>query len=149
MLVCGFMLVACLGMVGSRGRSRAKETICLFNLSRWGSVWSDFVNDNDGMLWDGGGGWSEVVMPYVHNEKLFLCPEATQSINDGAWIPFVASTYASRVPLSYGINQWAQTEPHAGGTVEQWLWKSPFIAKASQVPFILDIAWYGRALPHH
>jgi prepilin-type processing-associated H-X9-DG protein len=125
-LGCVVFLLAGLGVVGSGGRRRAKEAVCLSNLKKWGAVWHAFLIDNDGVGPEDLGWWPHL-WAYFKNEKLLLCPEATrpaypppvgQYLIGGkfsagaAWYDYDEITWES-VPspgkhylFSYGYNQW-------------------------------------------
>ncbi|MHC4620147.1 MAG: hypothetical protein ACYTEQ_20565 [Planctomycetota bacterium] len=46
---CLVFALAGLGAVGSSGRRRAKEAVCLSNLQKWGVAWQAFLVDNGGV----------------------------------------------------------------------------------------------------
>jgi prepilin-type processing-associated H-X9-DG protein len=90
-LACLVFFLASVGAVGSGGRRRAKEAVCLSNLKGWGSAYQMFLTDRDGRFQSGG--WfstcrevhshtvwcdDHLLWPYFQNEKLLLCPEATR-----------------------------------------------------------------------
>jgi hypothetical protein len=98
-LGCLVFVLAGLGAVGSGGRRRAKEMVCLSNLKKWGVVFKMFTDDNNGRLmtgheWEellpGGSGWPYpeqavdnidhswwfILSPYYKNYRLLCCPEA-------------------------------------------------------------------------
>lgn len=86
-LVCLIFLLATLGAVGATGRIRAKELLCLSNLSRWGQIWLAYAEDNDGYFMAGWtpvppqgpaykNYWMEALRPYYVNPDLRCCPEA-------------------------------------------------------------------------
>ena len=88
-LVCIVFILASLGSVGSSGRRRAKEALCLSNLRRWGNVFLAFAEDNDGYFmrgwwpgWPEGPKhtdyWMEALRPYYGNPDLRCCPTATK-----------------------------------------------------------------------
>ena len=82
--VCIVFILVTLGNVGSTGRRRAKEALCLSNLSRWGQVFLDYAADNDSYFmsgWTPQGTkhtdyWMEALRPYYVNPDLRCCPEA-------------------------------------------------------------------------
>ncbi|HUW18453.1 MAG TPA: hypothetical protein VMW16_04055 [Sedimentisphaerales bacterium] len=102
-LGCLVFVLANLGAVGSGGRRRAKEVVCLSNLKRWATVWQMFLDDNDkkfmsGNEWvdllgpEGSGcppeyearadnsdhAWWLILSPYYKNYGLLCCPEASE-----------------------------------------------------------------------
>jgi hypothetical protein len=82
--LCGIFLVATVGSVGSGGRRRAKEAVCLSNLRRMGSAFLMFAADNEGRFMPGWYGsetestdmWMEALRAYYVNPDLRSCPEA-------------------------------------------------------------------------
>ena len=81
--------LANIAAVGSRGRQRAKEAVCLSNLRQWGAIFSMYLGDNEGIFmrgwWTSGPEpinphkdyWMEALRPYYgNNHKLRCCPEA-------------------------------------------------------------------------
>ena len=167
-LGCLIFLLANLGAVGSSGRRRAKEAVCLSNLHKWGMAWHMFLNDNEGLK--GYDGWYGNLWPYYKDEKLLICPEAarpTAPLRLGtsqlggkfnawaAWwdkgeidweeVPPPGKHYIG----SYGINMWFSSNTPAGGE-EEMLWGyypgSLLAAKgAEHVPILLDSAYDCQA----
>jgi hypothetical protein len=85
-LTCiGFLLLT-VAAVGPRGRRHAKDMLCLSNLSKWGTVFQAFLQDNNGKFmpgWSDGepaqttNYWMDALRPYYgNNHKLRCCPEA-------------------------------------------------------------------------
>lgn len=52
---CMLFLLMNIGAIGSSGRRRAKEMVCLSNLRQWGTIFQMFTNDNDGYFQAGVG----------------------------------------------------------------------------------------------
>ncbi|MHC4573618.1 MAG: hypothetical protein ACYS76_05730 [Planctomycetota bacterium] len=90
-LGCLVFLLASLGVVGSGGRRRAKEAVCLSNLQDLGVAYEMFLTDRDGRFQSST--WfstcqelhshtvwcdDHLLWPYFQNEKLLLCPEAAR-----------------------------------------------------------------------
>jgi prepilin-type processing-associated H-X9-DG protein len=89
-VACLLFLLATLGSVGSSGRRRAKEAVCLSNLRRMGSAFLMFAEDNEGYFMEGWTNqqvagpphmryWMEALRPYYDNPDLRCCPEATKT----------------------------------------------------------------------
>lgn len=86
-IACVVFIMATLGNVGSTGRRRAKEALCLSNLSLWGQVFLDYAADNDSYFmrgWSSQGTkhtdyWMEALRQYYGNPDLRCCPEATKT----------------------------------------------------------------------
>ena len=97
-LGCVIFLAANIGAIGSRGRRRAKEAVCLSNLRQWGICFQMYAYDNDGYFprgwWSSGWTaygppmnyrdyWMEALRPYYGNEhRLRCCPEAMRPSSD-------------------------------------------------------------------
>jgi prepilin-type processing-associated H-X9-DG protein len=88
-LGCVVFLLATLGAIGSSGRRRAKEAICLSNLRQWGKAFGMFAEDNEGSFMRGWRTaapntgikhtdyWMEALRAYYENPDLRCCPEAS------------------------------------------------------------------------
>jgi len=147
-LGCVVFVLANLGTVGSTGRRRAKEAVCLSNLLKWGVIWESYADDNDGFFPERGGGydpgqntmlwWMFITESYYKDRKVLFCPEATRTYLEGGRPPFAAwstdldgQTYSS----SYSVNLWVSTEAEAK------FWRSMCVAEAACVPLLLDGNW--------
>ncbi|MHC4500248.1 MAG: hypothetical protein ACYS21_14175 [Planctomycetota bacterium] len=97
-LACiAFMLVN-IGAIGSSGRRRAKEAVCLSNLHKWGTVFQMYLADNNNRFmqgWTPSGPtnhehyWMEALRPYYGNEhNLRCCPEAATPGSELVMGPF-------------------------------------------------------------
>jgi len=162
-LGCAVFVLANLGAVGSSGRRRAKEAVCLSNLHKWGVAWKMFLEDNKGRLTIEGLSWLGPLWPYHKDEKLLICPSAAKpqfALKDGddqlggkfnAWAYWWYWDYIDweEVPPpgkhyvgGYGLNQWFSQET-GGRREDAQLWGyapgSLLAAKgANQVPMLLD-----------
>jgi hypothetical protein len=139
LLGCAVLLLATLGAVGSSGRRRAKEAVCLSNLRQWGTAFGMFAEDNEGYLcgYDSGGsehGWPVALFPYYGQPNLRFCPEAVRTWTEGppadspfpAWGAFNPCGWWSEGPCldlygSYGMNEWAgDVKPELGAAFGGW-----------------------------
>ena len=84
-LGCVVFLLANIGAIGSGGRKRAKEAVCMSNLRKWGVCFQMFANDDDGCFPPGNPGgrdpslsWVYMLQPYYKDGMLKMCPEATR-----------------------------------------------------------------------
>jgi len=169
-LGCAVFVLANLGAVGSSGRRRAKEAVCLSNLHKWGVAWKMFLEDNKGLLATERQEWYGPLWPYYKDEKLLICPEAAkpqQPLKRGesqlggkfnawaAWWHWDDIFWEDVVPPgkhyigSYGINMWFSDDTPGGGD-EMMLWShAPGSLLAAQgaerVPMILDAAFDHQA----
>ncbi len=53
-LGCAIFVLMNIGAIGSTGRKRAKEAVCLSNLRQWGAIFQAYTNEHDGYFM---GGW--------------------------------------------------------------------------------------------
>jgi prepilin-type processing-associated H-X9-DG protein len=143
---CVVILLANLGTVGSGGRRRAKEAVCLSNLKRWGVVLLTFANDNGGYFTDRSDAvwWPETLWSYYKNRRLLLCPDATRTREASASNPFMAwldwmdidgDNQEEYVVGSYVINYWISKDPSTG------FWRTPHVQDAQHVPILSDGQW--------
>jgi hypothetical protein len=141
-LGCALFLLAALGAVGSTGRRRAKEAVCVSNLRRWGVILQAVADDNGGNFLhrtEGMRDWVWALRPYYVNPRIRLCPEATKTYMEGAQNPFLAWEYeyyddTDLLKGSYVINDWISDEP------EEY-WRTPYVREAASVPMFLDGQW--------
>jgi prepilin-type processing-associated H-X9-DG protein len=86
-LFCIIFLLTSLGAVGSGGRMRAKETVCLSNLRQWGLISQIYTESNDGLFWSGvreGGAGTCYWWPWTLEDRfkdwkknrIWFCPTA-------------------------------------------------------------------------
>jgi len=140
LVACAVFLLAGLGAVGSTGRRRAKEAVCLSNLLRWGRIWKSYTDDHYGYFpyRDKVSDWPGTTHPYYENPTLLFCPAATRSYTEGGVCPFAAWTVWSwdevRVDSSYCVNYWVAREDNP-------FWRTPYVADAAEVPLLLDGSW--------
>jgi len=171
-MCCVVFIAPVLGTIGTGGRMRAKEAVCLENLRRWGGIWQIYTDNNSGnfirtVYWAdeegllvlyGGKKKSEVAKPgmsesEIHQalfeaNKLHFCPLAARTREQGeerrvfqAWEEWDATG-------SYGINAWV-TQCTGGGRGWEYLWKTPYVKTASEVPMVLDCLDYQNTAPYH
>lgn len=170
-LGCVVFLVMTLGAIGSRGRRRAKEAVCLSNLRRMGSAFLMFAADNDGRFMDGWYGnetentdmWMEALRPYYVNPDLRNCPEAVLPMSEGDfewnftfaawgvfegecgqpsdWWPVVTGCDYG----SYGNNAFIYDPPPEVGDIGGYStvvnWRSPNVAGGADIPMVGGAGW--------
>lgn len=162
-LCCVAILLLNIGAIGSGGRRRAKEMVCLSNLLKWGTIFQTYTNNNDGYFYSGAlhtpGYWwiadlEERYQSYKKN-RLWFCPEAKKPIADeygvlspmsnvfNAWGIFYnpGMFSADGVAGSYGLNGYVLDI--SGGTFEGGVpasagWRTPDVSGAGDVPVFLD-----------
>jgi hypothetical protein len=146
-LACMVFLLANFAAIGTSGRRRAKEAVCISNLQNWANIFKAFINDNDGYFmqgWYEGSShrWYNALQPYYsNNEQLLLCPQAARPLEDyggdpsgGTFAPWQSeSGYAS-----YGICSCLLNPPSQGSDY----WRSADVAGADNVPLLLDAQYY-------
>jgi prepilin-type processing-associated H-X9-DG protein len=162
-LACAVFLLLNIGAIGSRGRNRAKEMLCLSNLREWGSIFQMFTNDNDGYFYSGVSGtpgywWladlEEHYQSYKQN-RLWFCPMAEKPMIDENGVYTPASNVfnawgiyyspgllcADGIAGSYGLNGYVLAI--SAGTFESGIpasagWRTPNVLGASNVPLFID-----------
>jgi len=123
-LGCVVFLLMGLGAIGSAGRRRAKEAVCLSNLRRMGSAFLMFAAENDGRFmagWYGYGTehtdmWMEAVRPYYRNGDLRCCPEAAVPGTD----PTIGGGPYGGVPPDSTFVAWGVFEGECGQPSSNW-----------------------------
>ena len=151
-LACVVFLLANIAAIGTSGRRRAKEAVCLSNLQNWGNIFKAFLNDNDGYFmqgWIGGASerWYNALRPYYSNNKEFLlCPQAARPLADYGGDPSGGTFNAwdggihdgQQCYASYGICSSLLNPPGQGSDY----WRCADVAGADNVPLILDAQWF-------
>jgi hypothetical protein len=96
-LVCFIFLLANIAAISEGGRMRAKETVCLSNLHKWGQIFQAYTADNDGFFHSREVGttlgysrmWPYVYKPYYIDPMMRFCPTAANPHLDtgafGTW----------------------------------------------------------------
>ena len=122
---CAVFLLANLGAVGSGGRRRAKEIVCLSNLRQWGSAFAMYTNDNNGYFFTGefngtrngmgcGLFWRNCMRPYCTDARIWFCPQTIKPLR-GVPIPPEYWSYIrwefDGESGSYGLNGWILNLP--------------------------------------
>ena len=158
-LGCTVFLLANLGAVGSNGRRRAKEAVCLSNLRQWGAMFEMFTNDHDGYFnkgWDIGERalWMNALRPYYcDNFKLLLCPTANRIMQSASdWGVFRAAWRNVDLPgggeyryvFSYSINSWTNYMTRDRGNRKlAYFWKNVNGVKdKNNIPVFADATWH-------
>lgn len=170
-LFCIVFLLMNLGAIGNSGRRRAKEMVCLSNLSKWGSIFEMYTNDNNGFFQAGVGDghanhWFNALRAYYHNDhRICCCPLASIPLDvdsDGrmdniscafsAWGVYNAEDdngYDTNGDWgSYGINGWVENPPAQYTTVYENFntannWRTPNVEGAEFIPLFTDALRYS------
>ncbi|MHC4394499.1 MAG: hypothetical protein ACYS1A_02475 [Planctomycetota bacterium] len=171
-LLCVVFLLANIAAIGTSGRKRAREAVCVSNLHQWGNIFKAFVNDNDGYFMDGyyGGGqgqsWFAVLRPYYgegqsdHDIRADIkcCPEASK-YDDSNFGELPGSTFEAwggentwsfvdgkRGDYgSYGTNAFINNHPYTGASFSVDHWRRPDVTAADNIPLFLDCSWVTAA----
>ncbi|MHC4475793.1 MAG: type II secretion system protein [Planctomycetota bacterium] len=154
-----------------RARRQAKCIICQANLHQWAHVFSLYTSDQDAFfpkrpsleadpagLAAGGffpddcsieNGYVTLVIPYLKDERLRLCPTATKTLEQGAQQPF-AAWRIDEFTGSYGLNDWVLSGwPGISDEQDKWLWKTPNAKGVSNVPLFMDCSIFTYVNPRH
>lgn len=149
-LTCVVFLLANIAAVGTSGRRRAKEAVCLSNLHQWGNIFKAFINDNDGFLMQGwyegpSYRWYNALRPYYSdNKELLLCPQATKPLADygadpsgGTFNTWDGGTHDGQQYYgSYGICSCILNQESAD------FWRRADVVGADNIPLLLDAQYY-------
>jgi len=154
-LLCTLSLLLNIAAIGSSGRRRAKEKVCLSNLQQWGTIFEMFTNDHDGYFNNRDDKlWMTALRPYyTDNLNLLLCPQASravESISDSGtfsawWLNFNFPNEGQfHCISSYGINSWTNNMTHDyGNRLEDWFWKNVRgVKNKNTIPVFADSTWY-------
>jgi len=164
-IACIVFVVANLGAIGSTGRRRAKEMVCLSNLRKWGAMFHKYTQDHNGYFQEGLNGvagsgdnrWVKALGAYYKwDSKLTCCSEATMPwfAEDGtdmglagtrlgaitAWGYYRRTGWMKPVKGSYGINGWVNNPDPGmghGGKPKEDHWRTPNVKGATFVPLFL------------
>ncbi|HEY3397067.1 MAG TPA: prepilin-type N-terminal cleavage/methylation domain-containing protein [Armatimonadota bacterium] len=76
------ILAAILFPVFARARAKAQQSNCLSNVKQLTLGMLMYVSDNDERIapigWAGFGAWPNLILPYVKNQQIFLCPSSSK-----------------------------------------------------------------------
>jgi prepilin-type N-terminal cleavage/methylation domain-containing protein len=144
------LLMSILAPALNKAKQQAEAAVCKSNLHQWGLAWQMFLEDQGGCFTTSQS-WPVFMMPYCRTEKMFYCPSATRTIDQGEDLPFAAWIYSPSgqdYTGSYGLNLWV-TKNTSGGREEELLWKCSNVRGAAYVPLFMDCTWYPNTCPRH
>jgi hypothetical protein len=164
-LCCIMFLLMNIAAIGNSGRMRAKEMVCLLNLSNWGRVFERYVNDNNGNFntrYGNGGRWFNTICDYTTYGNMNLCPMASTPANpDGDMnTSWWGSTFRAwgKIPEwdtgggrpagafgSYGANGYiyVPSEDPLYKPAKRF-WRTPYVDGASDIPMLMGcFFWDG------
>jgi len=145
-----------------RAREQAKTVACQSNLKQWGTFFSMYSNDYDGVLFEGWWGsnvedvWCATLQDYYRQEELLFCPKAKKVINNTrygtkttAWqLAGVPGIGRENIAGSYGINSWVlHYADTAQPSLGQWAWKTTNVNGGNNIPLVLD-STFAIQYPH-
>jgi len=163
-LACALFLLANLAAIGTSGRRRAKEAVCLSNLQNWANIFQAFINDNNGFFMQGwyelnGQSWYAALRPYYGESEseqdiradIKCCPEAAKP-TDKEPSDLEGSTFEAwggpdswafmdgkrHDYGSYGTNTHIYNHPGIGDDWQPAFWRRPDVAGADNIPMFLD-----------
>ena len=162
-----------IGAIGSGGRRRAKEMVCLSNLRQWGEIFQSYTNDNNGYFYSGvgpAGFWwvadlEDRYQSYKQN-RLWFCPTARTPMQDEhgalvtvpdtfkAWGIFNRSSYESLcedgIAGSYGLNAWVLNAAGASGMYQpEYYWRRSRVEGAANIPVFLEAKRFDSRPLHY
>ena len=148
-LCCVVFLLANLGAIGSTGRRRAKEAVCLCNLKQWGVIWKSYTDDHGGFFGERGDypsegmiSWPFISEPYYRNRRLLLCPEAVRPVIKGGKYPFASWTeQTGEYNSSYCVNLWISNGDEDNDHFNDRCWRTPHTRCAAYGPLLSDGNW--------
>ncbi len=168
---CAIFLMVNLGAIGSAGRQKAMESVCMSNLRQWGHVFQMYLADNDNTFMLGADPvkpckWFYALAPYhgavpklydegiARQDKIRFCPAAMGFASEGAQQPFAAwqTTEGDQESYmeyywdgSYGSNSWIYNARNLIDTTRGIIgnWRNPNVKNTDRIPVLLDSALFG------
>ncbi|MHC4702453.1 MAG: prepilin-type N-terminal cleavage/methylation domain-containing protein, partial [Planctomycetota bacterium] len=144
------LLLAILMPALQRVKKQARTVSCQAHLRQWGTIFSIYMQDNDGYFayGDSSGRWRNVLQERHKDRNLTaLCPEAANvrihGGTYGAWTQeSLDSDYVSQIDEgSYGVNRWAYNRTPDRDDTNYW--KGNNHRGLNNIPLFLDCSWYG------
>ena len=153
-LGCIVFVLMNIAAVGSSGRRRAKEVVCLSNLHQWGNIFRIYTNEHDGYFMGGfstdpSEHWTASLRPYyLKPGGITCCPEADDKptiykLSGSTFEPWgLLSNYGGYEDGdygSYGSNTCIYNVPGSGAG--SGYWRRVDVAGADNIPVFLDALW--------
>ena len=133
-----------------RVKKQARSIACRANLRQWGTIFSIYMQDNEGYFayGDSSGRWRNVLQDQHRDRSLSaFCPEAA-NINKhvgtyGTWNQEnLDADYVAQIDAgSYGVNRWVYNR-REDQTSENYF-RGYNVRGTNQIPLFLDCSWYG------
>ena len=159
------LLMSILMPAMSKVNKATKAVVCRANLRHWGLIWEQYTDMNEGYFTESLY-WVNPLRDFYKDGSIRLCPRATKPYLDergyrtGANHPFAAagiwhgSNWGQQYDhdsWSYGMNGWLCNpglgEGSGGGRENEYLWRTPNIKNAHEVPMFLDCHTYENMTP--
>jgi prepilin-type N-terminal cleavage/methylation domain-containing protein len=166
------LLMAILMPALQRVKKQAKGVICQSNLKQWGTIFTMYTDDNDGLFPtrdSNYGRWINVLFDYYsRNEEIRICPVAKRIANpegvqgvgvDGdkftSWGRILVTSARPAGPDgvagtagSYGINGWVYVPAQSTlyGKPAEDFWRTPNVKGVAEIPLFLD-CWFWCGWP--
>ena len=149
------LLMAILMPSLQRVKKQAKAVACQANLRQWGTIFSIYMDENDGyfIYGDSSGQWRWVLQSNPRVRKLSICcPEASNpDKNGGTFGTWGESSLDSDYVMqkdygSYGLNRWVYNRKE--GQSDDEYWKGRDVKGTDQIPLFMDCSWYGAGPTH-
>jgi hypothetical protein len=175
-LFCAVFLLLNISAIGTGGRNRAKEMVCLSNLRQWGMMFEIYAKDYNGRFMHGfaafprANRWISALGDYYKwDDKITCCPTATKPWVDEygnisgaegtelgvfmAWGYVMQTHWPQPMKGSYGINGWCIDpqqghEPYRERGGPDYFWRGPSVDGAENVPLFLEAQRYN-GVPLH
>jgi len=146
----------------TKAKRQAKTAMCLSNLHQWGLVFKMYTDDYKGLFPDSCRSprwYLTATLPYMKNEKLRLCPEATKIYGWGGVQPYAAWHLdlddngiidPGEFVGSYGLNDWVLTGwSDISDDTKELLYRTPNVKGAAYVPLFGDSSMISYVNPYH
>ncbi|MFH1716688.1 MAG: type II secretion system protein [Planctomycetota bacterium] len=149
------LLMAILMPALMRVKKQAKAAVCQANLRQWGTLFSIYMQENDGYFCygDSSGRWRYILQDQHRDRKLSpCCPEAANPTKNsgtyGTWGgESLDADYVMQIDYgSYGVNRWVYNRK--ANQSDDGYWKGCNVKNTSQIPLFLDCSWYGAGPLH-
>jgi prepilin-type N-terminal cleavage/methylation domain-containing protein/prepilin-type processing-associated H-X9-DG protein len=143
-----------------RAKRQTRAVICRSNLHQWGLIFSMYGGDNNNKITTAGkdGYWLVASRPYLRviaqsggtsQHKLYLCPMATKTLDEGGRNPHSAwqyGYYGVNYVGSYGFNAWVYNYEDRDWYQDRPardMWRSFNVKGTNSIPVLLACYWGG------
>jgi len=133
-----------------RVKKQARSVACQANLRQWGTIFSIYMQDNDGYFayGDSSGRWRWILQEQHRDRKLSpCCPEAANPKRNGGTYgtwggESLDEDYVMQIDYgSYGINRWVYNRKEDQPSENYF--RGYNVRGTNQIPLFLDCSWYG------